>query len=184
MKDEAAKPRHTAAQSNPVKPNQTGSNPIKPGQTQSNRVKPNQIGSNPIKSGQTQSNRVKPNQTGSNPIKPGQTQSNRIKPNQTGSNPIKPDQTQSNRIKPSQTGSNLRGGWRVPKLDNPMGKEVGGQQPGQRRSNWSNSVKRNRATARRRRNNKRYARFAGCLALANSLRFRLRFQLRRENLTR
>jgi hypothetical protein len=80
MKDEAAKPRHTAAQSNPVKPNQTGSNPIKPGQTQSNRIKPNQTGSNPIKPDQTQSNRIKPNQTGSNPVKPDQTQSNRIKP--------------------------------------------------------------------------------------------------------
>ena len=73
------------------------------------------------------------------------------------SNPVKPSQSGSRQIKPNQTKSNLRRGWRVPKLDNSMRKEVGGRQPIQ---NWPNQIKpsnrvkprfvpRNRVTSRR-----------------------------------
>ena len=87
-------------------------------------------------------------------IKPNQTGSNQIKPNQTcrgggaskfdllvgkdggrrTARSVKPRQTESNRIKPNQTKSNLRVGWCVPKLGNPMGKEVGERQPSQTQS--------------------------------------------------
>jgi hypothetical protein len=53
------------------------------------------------------------------------------------------------RIKPNQTKSNLRGSWRVPKLDNPMGRESAEGSLVKRSPTRSNSVKPNQTESNR-----------------------------------
>ena len=99
-----------------IKPNQTGSNQIKPAAAGGRRNLTCWWGKMGGGVQPGRSNPVKPNPTGSSPIKPNQTcgsvgvsrnWATRWGKRSEKGNPVKPSQAWSNRIKPNQTKSNL-----------------------------------------------------------------------------